>query len=705
MFVAGIVVAQWHGVAVRVAKEWSMSAWRLAPWGFVALVGMVSGCLEDKKPKPPTPEDPPEKCTLAAEDTDPDFTAAIGCRADYLAVASPPLIATIPGALSAKTVVDRIDGDALYFQNSRRFPIHWNFASAHLSGNGLPIVPPLGQFNQTEYYAPDRRFVLGALNYYEGPAVWAYEIAPYDTADAEMITLAFRLIQDHFWFGNHLMFHPTSDNVAREAANLPDDVPIVTTDELFAGIDYQPLNLATAMGQLRFFSNQDLETRYLSFRDIAVLEAVPNDLAVCSGTITQEFQTPLSHINVLAQNRRTPNMGLRGAFTNSELRALEGHWVELTVGALNYSVREVTREEADLWWDDHRPPAVQVPTVDLSVTELTDIEEVLPVDTLGLGAALAKAIPAFGGKASHFAAFPYIETFAIPYPKAFVIPIYFYRQFMEQNGFDVRITAMLADSSFQNDPAVRESQLQQLRDDIEAAPFDAALEAALLAKLNGEYPNTRMKFRSSTNAEDLGGFTGAGLYQSAAYDPNDVTRPLGRALRKVWASVWRFRAYEERDYRSISHLEVGMAVLIHRAYPTEDSNGVAITANIFDPNGIEPGQYINSQKGDVSVVLPPAGVTSDQFVYHYDMPGQPSVFFAHSSLIPSGQTVLTRAQTAELGEALAAIHNYFRPVYGTVATEFYAMDIEFKFDTDPNAPENGSQLVIKQARPYPGRGE
>ena len=66
-----------------------------------------------------------------------------------------------------------------------------------------------------------------------------------------------------------------------------------------------------SMGQLRFFSKIDLETQYLGFRDIAVLEVIPNDLSVCTGTITTQFQTPLSHINVLAQNRGTPNMGLR----------------------------------------------------------------------------------------------------------------------------------------------------------------------------------------------------------------------------------------------------------------------------------------------------------------------------------------------------------------------------------------------------------
>jgi hypothetical protein len=32
------------------------------------------------------------------------------------------------------------------------------------------------------------------------------------------------------------------------------------------------------------------------------------------------------------------------------------------------------------------------------------------------------------------------------------------------------------------------------------------------------------------------------------------------------------------------------------------------------------------------------------------------------------------------------------------------MDVEFKFNTDPLDPTRTSTLVIKQARPYPGRG-
>lgn len=661
---------------------------------------------DDKTEFDAEPEDPGE-CVLEDSDTDPDYVLKIGCRRDYEAVAAPPPTESIPGALSAKTVIDRDDDAKLYFQNSRRYPIHYDFASNHLSiANGMNPVPTLAEFNSKEYYAPDRRFLLGALNYYEGPRVWAYEIAPYDTSDASMIEIAFNKIRENLWVGDKLKFHPTSDMVSTVAEQLPKDVPLITTDELFEGINYQPLNLGTSMGQLRFFSQADLSTKYLSFRDIAVLEAVPNDLSACSGTITDEFQTPLSHINVLAQNRKTPNMGYKGAFSDPKLLELEGKWVELFVGAEQWSIREVSKADADAWWEEHKPKSVIVPQADLDVKDLRNIEDVLDVEGLGLREALAKAIPAFGGKASHFGAFPHITEIAIPYPKAFVVPIYYYNQFMKQNRFDERVASLIADPSFQGDPAKRENLLKQLRDDMRKAPVDPDFLAALENKLGLEYPGIRMKFRSSTNCEDLDGFTGAGLYESEAGDPNDPAKPYVNAVREVWSSVWRFRAFEEREYRSIAHDTVGMALLIHRSFPAEDSNGVAITSNIFDSLCLEPGYYINTQIGETSVVLPPAGTTSDQFIFHYDMPNQPSVFLARSNLIPEGTTVLSRSEVLELAQSLTAIHRYFEPVYGPNTKEhFYAMDVEFKFNTDQEAAGPVKKLVIKQARPYPGRNQ
>jgi hypothetical protein len=78
---------------------------------------------------------------------------------------------------------------------------------------------------------------------------------------------------------------------------------------------------------------------------------------------------------------------------------------------------------------------------------------------------------------------------------------------------------------------------------------------------------------------------------------------------------------------------------------------------------------------------------------------------SHSSLIADGATVMTRAQTYELGTALMAVQEFFDEVYDEngfgECTSFYAMDVEFKLD-DLGTGE--PKLFIKQARPHPGWG-
>ena len=663
---------------------------RRAVIGAVVLVGAAPACR---------PDDEGPRCLLPDDGEEVEFAQRIGCRADYDRLAASPMSSAKAGAVSAKTVLDTID-DQFYVQNSNLYPIHWDFAFTHLSGQGRPIVQQLAEFNQVEYYTPDRRFILGAITFYDGPQVWTYEISPYDTASAEQIQRAYETVQANAYFADELYFHPTSEGVEREAAKLPPSVKIITSEELYADQPFQILNTGETYAQLRFVQAVDLQTTYVGFRDLVVLDRVPNDISVVSGIITEEFQTPLSHINVLSQNRGTPNMGLRHAWEHEDLRPLEGKWVHLVVSADAWSIEETTREEADAWWEAHRPATVQVPAKDLTVQELVDIEDLLD-PTLSDAEAIDVAIPAFGGKASNYAILPKIGGNLNP-PRAFAVPVFFYDQFLRDNGFDQRIEQMLADPQFRDDSAVRDATLAQLRADMEVAPLDADFEQALLTKLETEYPGLRMRFRSSTNAEDLDGFTGAGLYESKSGEPGSELDPVADAVRKVWASVWLFRAFEEREYRGIDHLAVGMSLLVHRSFPDEEANGVALTANIFDQSGAEPGFYINVQLGDVSVVKPPEGVVSDQLVYHFDFPGQPVVYITHSSLLPDDQTVLSYAQLYELGQALRDIHAYFASIYPPNADGWYAMDVEFKFDDIDEHDE--PVLWIKQARPHPGLG-
>lgn len=638
------------------------------------------------------------QCEIEGET--PAFIQNLGCESDFQALASDPIVSTIPGARSLKTVLDRSDDNALYFQNSKTYLVHWDFASAHLSGDGLPFVGSLEQFNTEEYYSPSRRFVLGAVTRYEGPKLWVFEVSPYDTASAEMIAETYRKIANNSYFGDELYFHPTSDNVARVVPDLPKDVKVVSTDEIFAGIDYQPLNLAESYGRLRFMQAATLANDYPSFRDIVVLDEVPNDIAVVSGLITQQFQTPLSHVNVLSQNRGTPNMGLRAAMDDPRLTALDGKWVRLNVSALDWTIEEVSKEEADAWWDAHKPVAVQVPALDLSVTALTDMADLLD-ESLGQKASIKAAIPAFGGKASHYAELAKVND--LPVPKAFAIPIYYYDQFMRENGFKTRVEALLSDPEFVGNPMVRDVKLAALRDDMKRAPIEGAFLATLRAKLQTDFPDTRMRFRSSTNAEDLEGFTGAGLYTSKSGQIGDPTSTIEDAVRKVWSSVWYFRAFEERSFRSISHLDVGMALLVHRSFPNEYANGVAITANIYDNSGQNPAFYINVQRGEASVVMPDATISSDEILYQYYNPGQPAVYLRHSSEVPAGEHVLSPSQLFVLGQGLDAIHRHFAESYAGGPGVFYGMDVEFKFDE--LTPGGTIELQVKQARPHPGRGQ
>ncbi len=664
------------------------------------LLFALGGCQtgSDDAPNPPAPTTA-EACVLPAG-ADVDFLQAVGCEADFLAIAARPLDASIPGALAAKTLIDRVQGDALYLIDSVTYPIHYDFASAQLSGDGLPFVPDLGTFNATEYYSPDRRFLLGAVAYYDGPAAWVYEISPYDTSSAEMVATAFRKIRDASYFGPALRFHPTSEAVEAIVADLPADVPVITTDELFAGVDYQPLNLGTTTGLLTFRTASEVDGAYLNYRELVVLDAIPNDIGITAGIITAEFQTPLAHINVLSVNRGTPNMGLSGAWTHPDLRALEGKWVSLTVDPFAWTIAEISEAEAAAWWEENKPDPLQVPAMDLSVQTVVDLDAM--IDPAGdLADQIDANVSVFGTKATNYAAMRDIGD-AVPIQPGFAIPFSFYDRFMTQNGLWDLMLSLEARPDW-GVPTTRAALLEAFMESVEAGVIDPADLAQVEAEVAARWPGHETRFRSSTNSEDLGTFTGAGLYQSHTGRPV-ITDPassesLAGAIRATWATIWSPRAWEEREYWSIDHHQVGMGLLVTENFGEEEANGVAVTNNVYDLSGFEPAFYVNVQIDDNEVVQPALGVIADAYLHYFSTPGSPVVYIQHSNLIPAGETVLSAVEVNTLGVALDAIHAYFQPVYGATGG-WYGMDVEFKFD-DKDTPGT-PQLFIKQARPYPG---
>jgi phosphoenolpyruvate synthase/pyruvate phosphate dikinase len=431
----------------------------------------------------------------------------------------------------------------------------------------------------------------------------------------------------------------------------------------------------------------------LGRHDIVLLNGIPNDVSVVAGIITTEFQTPLSHINVLSHNRNTPNMALRDGWENDQLNSFLGELVYLNVRSDSFEIRSATLAEATAFWSTHEPHDTIKLFPDLSVQGLVNLHE---VDYTSLDVV--------GGKASNFAEILNVSIDGNPIPTpedAFAIPFYYYDKHLKDSGLDLVINQMLVNEDFINSPAIRKTMLEDLQDQIKAHPLDPGLLDLVKDRINDFQNFYSYRFRSSTNAEDLESFSGAGLYSSYSAKRDHPTKTIDRAIKKVWASLWNWRAFEERGYYNIVHTSCAMGILVHRSFPNEDANGVLITKNLYNSN---PGFIINVQYKEFSIVFPEPGILNDQLILFTwsVIPGQEFMIeYLTFSNIPAlnGATVMTDAELMELGTYAKALKKHFYenvPHDCDCTEQDFGLDIEFKVDSTVSE----RKIYIKQARFY-----
>ena len=626
------------------------------------------------------------------------------------------------------------DSAEVHFMNSQKYLYHFDFAQMVLDDSRSLAI-----FNQETYFSAEKNTVVGTLAYYVSvDSMIAMTFFPTDYISPKQVADSYKLVEVRMLFlamngtKNRLFYMPAGSTAEKAAAEYASEfkaanIPVYTHADLFGDVAMQIMNTGTAYGTLRKLTAAELDTAIVSSHDILILETLPAEIPLVAATISKDAQTPLSHVNLAAQARKTPNIAFNGNALPDSLLALCGKLVKLEVKTNSYTVSETTLEEAQAFWNKNVRDPITL-TYDLSDSGLVDFAD--------LNFASSKTV---GVKAANLAVLH--KVLPENSPDGFAVPFYHYSHFMDyaqvteelcersfedcgkegrsseictqvknacadalrqahgsesaeapQTSLRSYITNIIAREEFKTETRLREAMLDNIRYMFKHIPVDKDFGDALDAKVRGLYGEAGVRLRSSTNSEDLSDFNGAGLYKSVKATTREKDLPSDE-IRKVWASVWSFKVFEERTLWNIDHMSVQMAVAVHEAYPDEVANGVIITQNIADYS--VAGIYANIQVGETSITNPEGGELPEIISIIPSPPpqrGVQSVLLQHSSLSPDS-LILTDGEIYTLYQMVMQIQNRFAALYNEYP-EALALDIEFK------VMGADRELIFKQVRPY-----
>lgn len=509
-------------------------------------------------------------CIGAAPEAGIRSLPAIRSRAEFDTLAR-----VIPGPVSLPHLlflIDRKEGDRIYYINSKRYRFHRDFVnSAYLS------LERGQEFFANNFLKPNRRFIMGTIAEETPARRWTFEFWEGDPISSDQIRLAAEVIRRTFF--QEVAFKPNSLRQEEASAAIP-GLERVLESEIARRQPYQPIHLARGVGRLRLIVKED-ELTSAAPDEIVVLPEAPLFLPVVAGIITAQPSTPLSHINLLAASWGVPNASIQDA--QQVLKPYAGEWVFFETKQTAYVLRRATPAERQAV--QQRAAArrrLMTPRADLALRRIA-----------GLRQQRAAAVVAYGAKSANLGEVMHARLPEARVPDGFTLPFFYYYQFLRENGLEEPLAQMLADPHFARDPAYRRERLGALRERIQHGRVDASLRALVLRRAHARFPGKGLFVRSSTNSEDLPNFIGAGLYTTVPNVRGDEA--LIEAIKTVWASVWNFEAYEARERAGIDHRKVSMAVLLQEGI-NADSAGVMITTDPFDPDNRD-AIYISAKRG------------------------------------------------------------------------------------------------------------
>ena len=521
------------------------------------------------------------------------------------------------GLFYVKYIVIGIETDrpSVYFMNTNKFQRHEDFLRAIL-------VDSQGDFRSTiiydpEFVAPDGSLGFFRFSNFRLPKSFSYMERTYTLLAGSM-----PLVKDNLalWIHNHVL--PT----------VQDDIPlyeesrinVVFDEDVFGDTEFMALNPGEGFGLLR---SLDPDERPNS-RDIVIYETLPNELPRVAGIISTVPQTPLSHVNLRALQDSIPNAFIADALEDDTVSGLIGSYVHYAVTETGYTIRAATQEEVDGHLrrlpPRRGPDAAERPHGDIDHRSQRD-----RLRRLGLlwrprrptwpcwGRWISRRGPSPTGS-------PCLSTSTTS-------------SWSTTNSTTTSGRCWPTPTS-RTDYDTKADKLKDLRKKIKKAETPEWIETAL-TEMHTEFPEgTSLRYRSSTNNEDLPGFNGAGLYDSKTQHPEETEEDgISKSLKQVYASLWNFRAFIERDFHRVDHLAAAMGVLVHPNYSDELVNGVAVSV---DPAyGTDGTYYVNSQVGEDLVTNPDAHSVPEEVLLYSD--GTYSIA-ALSNQVPRGTTAHDR---------------------------------------------------------------
>lgn len=537
----------------------------------LGLVLLTSSSIFAQYTRKPSPTREPEGVMSKKPDSKKRYLPKINSRKDFDLMARVYHQKTAYALPHAMFIIDRKKKNKIYYVNSQKYRFHKDF----LIGNYLVLK---GQnLHQDLYIKENRRFIVGTIAWQKTVDKYTFEYWEGDMATSEMIKTTHDRIKKTFY--EKVAFKPNSNRHDELTADL--GIDRVTSDEISKNQEYLALNTGRAVGRLHIIDKLD-DTVEIGYNEILVLNEVPLTLPPVRGIIVTKPSTPLSHVNLLAKGWGIPNVYIKDA--DKLFKEYDTWWVSLETSFTDYKIRRSTG--ADLNWQRQRDEALgqvfETPPSNLKVQKLATLKEIRAKDSV-----------VYGAKAANLGEIASSKIRNIVVPKGFAIPLTHYQKFMKVNGFDIKIQDYQDDLDFVHNPKHRREKLKEFRAEIQNGKFDDKLRADILEKWRTVTSGNGVFIRSSSNAEDMPKFSGAGLYTTV---PNvKEADKIIEAVKTVWASLWNFAAYEARERNFIHHDGTYMAVLLQTGVKTE-SSGVMITKDPFDSEN-KNSIYISAKRG------------------------------------------------------------------------------------------------------------